>query len=126
LYGEEFAVTPQACRGLCETWQTFPSGSCRTLDLDVGSGAHSSIPQHPGSTTEADKEIIGSRNVCLLDLLLASVGKLLEALETIILQSWPQKIDQQQDFKKQAAHQGGCLKWGTRNNPRDQKIKSFG
>ena len=49
------------------------------------------FPDNPGSTTEADKEIIGSRNVCLLDLLLASVGKLLEALETIVLQSWPQK-----------------------------------
>ena len=49
------------------------------------------VPDNPGSKTEADKEIIGSRNVCLLDLLLASVGKLLEALETIVHQSWPQK-----------------------------------
>ena len=58
----------------------------------MGSGAHTPrFPDNPGSTTEADKEIIGSRNVCLLDLLLASVGKLLEALETIVLQSWPQK-----------------------------------
>jgi len=58
----------------------------------VGSGAHTPrFPDNPGSTTEADKKIIGSRNACLLDLLLASVGKLLEALETIVLQSWPKK-----------------------------------
>ena len=58
----------------------------------MGSGAHTPrFPGNPGSTTEADKEIIGSHNVCLLDLLLASIGKLLEAMETIVLQSWPQK-----------------------------------
>ena len=44
-----------------------------------------------GARLKLTKKIIGSRNACLLDLLLASVGKLLEALETIVLQSWPQK-----------------------------------
>ena len=75
----------------------------------MGSGAHSSIPRQ--SKTEADKEIIGSRNVCLLDLLLASAGKLLEALETIILQSWPQKRTKKRDLKsKQHARVGAYKK----------------
>ena len=80
------------------------------------------FPDNPGSKTEADKEIVGSRNVCLLDLLLASAGKLLEALETIILQSWPQNGPKIETSK--ASNTQGWVP--TRNNPRDQKIKSFG
>ena len=69
------------------------------------------FPDNPGSKTKADKEIVGSRNVCLLDLLLASAGKLLEALETIILQSWPQKRTKNRDLKsKQHARVGAYKK----------------
>ena len=79
------------------------------------------FPDNPGSKTEADKEIIGSRNVCLLGMLRVSAGKLLKALETIILQSWPQNGPKIETSK--ASNTQGWVP--TRNNPRDQKIKSF-
>ena len=78
-------------------------------------------PDNPGSKTEADKEIIGSRNVCLLGMLRVSAGKLLKALETIILQSWPQNGPKIETSKASNTQGLGP----TRNNPRDQKIKSF-
>ena len=68
------------------------------------------FPDNPGSKTKADKEIVGSRNVCLLDLLLASAGKLLEALETIILQSWPQKWTKNRDLKSKQHTRVGAYK----------------
>ena len=80
------------------------------------------FPDNPGSKTEADKEIIGSRNVCLLGMLRVSAGKLLKALETIILQSWPQNGPKIETSKASNTQGLGP----TRNNPRDQKIKSFG
>ena len=79
------------------------------------------FPDNPGSKTEADKEIIGSRNVCLLGMLRVSAGKLLKALETIILQSWPQNGPKIETSKASNTQGLGP----TRNNPRDQKIKSF-
>ena len=68
------------------------------------------FPDNPGSKTEADKEIIGSRNVCLLGMLRVSAGKLLKALETIILQSWPQKRTKNRDLKSKQHTRVGAYK----------------
>ena len=68
------------------------------------------FPDNPGSKTEADKEIIGSRNVCLLGMLRVSAGKLLKALETIILQSWPQNGPKNRDLKSKQHTRVGAYK----------------
>ena len=68
------------------------------------------FPDNPGSKTEADKEIVGSRNVCLLGMLRVSAGKLPKALETIILQSWPQKLTKNRDLKSKQHTRVGAYK----------------